>query len=121
MVGIEPTLREEHDFESCASANSATPAYFYFYIGCREPESNRYGSHLPQDFKSCASASSATPAHLYAKNNIQLWRRQPDSNRWIKVLQTFALPLGYAADINNGAEDGIRTRDPHLGKVVFYH
>ena len=20
-----------------------------------------------------------------------------------------------------GAEDGIRTRDPHLGKVVFYH
>src|SRR6476659_7339893 len=29
---------------------------------CRGPESNRYGSHLPQDFKSCASASSATPA-----------------------------------------------------------
>ena len=26
-VGIEPTLREEHDFESCASANSATRAY----------------------------------------------------------------------------------------------
>ena len=21
----------------------------------------------------------------------------------------------------NGAEDGIQTRDPHLGKVVFYH
>ncbi len=31
---------------------------------CRGPESNRYGSHLPQDFKSCASASSATPAYL---------------------------------------------------------
>ena len=52
---------------------------------CRGPESNRYGSHLPQDFKSCASASSATPAN------------------------------------SSGAEDGIRTRDPHLGKVVFYH
>ena len=38
----------------------------------------------------------------------------------IKVLQTSALPLGYAAK-TNGAEDGIRTRDPHLGKVVFYH
>jgi hypothetical protein len=38
----------------------------------------------------------------------------------VKVLQTSALPLGYAA-IKNGAEDGIRTRDPHLGKVVFYH
>jgi hypothetical protein len=36
----------------------------------------------------------------------------------IEVLQTSALPLGYAA--NTGAEDGIRTRDPHLGKVVFY-
>src|SRR5699024_10970582 len=23
--------------------------------------------------------------------------------------------------IIDGAEDGIRTRDPHLGKVVFYH
>ena len=37
----------------------------------------------------------------------------------IKVLQTSALPLGYAAI--NGAEDGIPTRDPHLGKVMFYH
>ena len=38
----------------------------------------------------------------------------------VKVLQTSALPLGYAAEYY-GAEDGIRTRDPHLGKVVFYH
>ena len=55
VVGVEPTLREEHDFESCASANSATPA--------------RY------------------------------WRRHPDLNRGIRVLQTRALPLGYAAKI----------------------
>ena len=27
VVGVEPTLPREHDFESCASANSATPAY----------------------------------------------------------------------------------------------
>ena len=27
VVGVEPTLLTEHDFESCASANSATPAY----------------------------------------------------------------------------------------------
>ena len=26
MVGVEPTLLTEHDFESCASANSATSA-----------------------------------------------------------------------------------------------
>jgi hypothetical protein len=29
VVGVEPTLQKEHDFESCASANSATPAYHY--------------------------------------------------------------------------------------------
>jgi hypothetical protein len=55
----------------------------------------------------------------------------------IKVLQTFALPLGHAAaflcaiiigkkvgvfapTFCAGAEDGIRTRDPHLGKVMLY-
>jgi hypothetical protein len=56
----------------------------------------------------------------------------------IKVLQTFALPLGHAATYIGpcrrrgkkvgdrsptciaGAEDGIRTRDPHLGKVMLY-
>ena len=37
----------------------------------------------------------------------------------IKVLQTSALPLGYAAIY--GAENGARTRDPDLGKVVLYH
>ena len=26
-VGIEPTLLAEHEFESCASTNSATPAF----------------------------------------------------------------------------------------------
>ncbi len=37
----------------------------------------------------------------------------------MKVLQTSALPLGYAAIY--GAENEARTRDPHLGKVVLYH
>ncbi len=39
----------------------------------------------------------------------------------IKVLQTSALPLGYGALKKKKAEDGVRTRDPHLGKVMFYH
>ncbi len=38
----------------------------------------------------------------------------------IEELQSSALPLGYGAKLD-GAEDGIRTRDPDLGKVVFYH
>ena len=52
----------------------------------------------------------------------------------IRVLQTRALPLGYAAILKTkdakifdyasfviGAEDEIRTRDVHLGKVTLYH
>ncbi len=38
----------------------------------------------------------------------------------MKVLQTSALPLGYAA-IEYGAGDEIRTRDPRLGKAMLYH
>jgi hypothetical protein len=56
--------------------------------------------------------------------NRNHWRRQPDSNRCITVLQTVALPLGYAAsksaENRNGAGNGIRTRDFNLGKVALY-
>ena len=41
----------------------------------------------------------------------------------MKVLQTFALPLGYHAihaNKENGAVDETRTRDLHLGKVALY-
>ena len=37
----------------------------------------------------------------------------------IKVLQTSALPLGDAATAS-GAGNGIRTRDPQLGKLMLY-
>ena len=55
-----------------------------------------------------------------------VWRRHPDLNRGIKVLQTLALPLGYSAIKKqcgefSGAGDEIRTRDIHLGKVTLYH
>ena len=74
VAGVEPTLLTEHDFESCASANSATPA--------------------------------------------RSWRRQPDSNRWIKVLQTLALPLGYAAKYLNFLErkTGFEPATPTLAR-----
>ena len=50
-------------------------------------------------------------------------------NRGMKVLQTFALPLGYVtvyekrsfrSDSHVGAGDEARTRDLHLGKVALY-
>ena len=52
------------------------------------------------------------------------WRRHPDLNRGIRVLQTRALPLGYSAVFiftkKNGADDEARTRYLHLGKVALY-
>ena len=50
---------------------------------------------------------------------FSFWRRHPDLNRGVKVLQTLALPLGYSAEYGAGNE--IRTRDVHLGKVTLYH
>ena len=47
------------------------------------------------------------------------WRRHPDSDWRIKLLQSFALPLGYGA-LKNGAVDEARTRDLNLGKVALY-
>ncbi len=60
---------------------------------CREPGLNRHRCFHPLDFKSSASANSAIPALDFDDK----WRRRADSNRCIRVLQTPALPLGYAA------------------------
>ena len=64
VVGVEPTLLTEHDFESCASANSATPAYIKVKLN-----------------KKMEAATGFEPV--------------------VEVLQTCALPLGYAAIIKN--------------------
>ena len=43
------------------------------------------------------------------------------------ALQAVASPLGHSTELPSGdfgglrADDGIRTRDPHLGKVMLYH
>ena len=69
-------------------------------------------SRRTRDFESRASANSATLAcdlYLEAATGFE---------PVVGDLQSPALPLGYAA--NKKAEDGVRTRDPHLGKVVFY-
>ncbi len=40
---------------------------------------------------------------LFSEVRLEDWRRHPDLNRGIRVLQTLALPLGYGAvDINLG-------------------
>ena len=71
------------------------------------------------------------PKEKTAIGGLFFWRRHPDLNRGIRVLQTLALPLGYVAiwesgakdlapDILCGAGDGARTRYLHLGKVALY-
>jgi hypothetical protein len=73
-------------------------------------------------FKGIAFSSFATPA---IPIELVDWRRRADSNRRITDLQSAALPLGYGAASRAkkfaGAGNGIRTRDPDLGKVVLYH
>ena len=58
---------------------------------CRGPESNRYGSHLPQDFKSCASASSATPAlvgcRLFLERKTRFELATPTLARWCSTTE----------------------------------
>src|SRR5882724_5202974 len=53
------------------------------------------------------------------KSRGEAQRRHPDLNRGMEVLQTSALPLGYAAHACR-AGDRARTGDPNLGKVVLY-
>ena len=53
------------------------------------------------------------------KGEREAQRRHPDLNRGMEVLQTSALPLGYAAHACR-AGDRARTGDPNLGKVVLY-
>jgi hypothetical protein len=40
------------------------------------------------------------------------WRRRADLNRWIKVLQTSALPLGYVAENKKAGRRTIHRPDP---------
>ncbi len=67
---------------------------------------------------------------FYVKKTNALMRSSleapPRFELGVRVLQTRALPLGYGADCGifrkkNGAGNGIRTRDIHLGKVTLYH
>ncbi len=48
------------------------------------------------------------------------WRRRPESNRRIAILQTAALTTWLRRLRNSGAEEGIRTLDLLLGKQMLY-
>ena len=64
-----------------------TPDFNYW---CRRPDSNRHGLYTRGILSPLC-----LPFHHSGKEFK--WRRHPDLNRGIKVLQTSALPLGYGA------------------------
>ena len=70
-------------------------------------------------FETLGSAAIAATKKRPTETVDRIWRCHPDLNRGMKVLQTFALPLGYGTE-KNGAVDETRTRDLHLGKVALY-
>ena len=53
---------------------------------------------------SIRQGSKIAPLNFWQEKNLEISRflesRRPDLNRWIEVLQTYALPLGYCAVFN---------------------
>src|SRR5262245_40369329 len=99
------------------------------YPWCRGGESNPHGPRGPADFKSAASPSSATPATAFhdcmeAASGFEPLNRGFADLR-LNHLATPPQPLNGGSltplPSTNGAGNGIRTRDPNLGKVVLYH
>ena len=61
------------------------------------------------------------------KPGLNSMEATPGFEPGVKALQASALPLGHVATKKpasrlcfHGADDGVRTRDPNLGKVVLY-
>ena len=58
------------------------------------------------------------PKYILKPQHLPYWRRHPDLNWGIKVLQTSALPLGYGA-IPGGSTRN-RTRDTRIFSPLLY-
>ncbi len=59
----------------------------------------------------------------YQNYEVQWGRRRRESNPCTGLCRPLPKPLGHSAARAYGpsrADDGIRTRDPHLGKVMLY-
>ena len=67
-----------------------------------DPKVGRYSLERETRFELATS----TLARLHSTTELfpQIWRRHPDLNRRMEVLQTSALPLGYVASFGAGNE-----------------
>ena len=77
---------------------------------------------MPRDPKNQKAPGSKTKMAcrlmiLHASQGFVNWRRQPDLNRCITVLQTAALPLGYAAGDGLERETGFEPATSTLARL----
>ena len=56
--------------------------------------------------------------NIHPQADLHYWRRHPDSNWRIEVLQTFALPLGYGANFWSGRRDSDPRHPPWQGGTL---
>ena len=84
------------DFKSLASANSTTAAYEVYIFRPMAPRSQPRPQLRPERLAALPYRPRVTKK-ASPKTMPFAWRRHPDLNRGVKVLQTFALPLGYGA------------------------
>ncbi len=59
-------------------------------------------------------------AYVFIENGAEDRNRTGTVITHRRILSPVRLPVPPPRHYKNGAEDGIRTRDPNLGKVVFY-
>src|SRR4051794_34415747 len=66
-------------------------------------------------------ASQTAPIALGDAGLLRVSRRERESNPRTGLCRPLPKPLGHPArNSHSRADDGIRTRDPHLGKVMRY-
>ena len=89
----------------------------------------RRAAHVARFHKKVKTKASRPEDRSARLNRLEA---KPGFEPGVKALQASALPLGHFANMNekgrsfnrpescNGADNGARTRDPNLGKVVLY-
>ncbi len=97
------TNSRSRDFKSLASANSTTAAHFLYEICIYSFSAltQQILSPLRLPIPPQRQAVCLDRKEDIGKPMPFVWRRHPDLNRGVRVLQTLALPLGYGAKKNS--------------------
>ena len=118
-VGVEPTPLAGADFKSAVSAIPPPAPGSYGGEQATATEQSEYyelrsrGSEATAGFEPAIRVLQTPPlGHLGTS---------PGSDSETAPCGSLAVARAAPSSGEYGAEDGIRTRDPHLGKVMLYH